>query len=244
MEFREIKPNNRLQIEIESDNPALRNLRGIVLAIGEGVIILVTDFGELVEICEDKILSITSINMPKLVSDSMTDLKNHFVEIYELEAKLKTLRDKEPELIQSLFDANFLSKFNITGAKNRLDRSIDQSLMAFKKDVISYQISFDSNLNNQIEVMIQVSNQIDYPNLDEVRHVDKIIRVHAPDAKELLEKCFPFASKPQELDKKVVHEKESIYSVRTQYRMNIDVTKDNFLEVRQQIIKGLMKLQK
>ncbi|MFF2531470.1 hypothetical protein ACFVS2_21420 [Brevibacillus sp. NPDC058079] len=244
MDFQDVKPNNRLQIELENDNNALRNLRGIVLAVEAGVIILVTDYGELEEIYEDKILSITSINMPKLVSDSMTELKNHFAEIYELEVKLKMLRDKEPDLIQNLFDANFLSKFNINGAKNRLDRSIDQSLTKFMKDVVSYQITFASNPNNQIEILIQISNHIDYPNLDEVRDVDKIIRVHAPNEYELLEKCFPFASKPTELEKKVVHEEESVYSVRTQYRMNVDVSKDNFLEVRQQIIKGLMKLKK
>jgi hypothetical protein len=244
LEFSEIKLNNRIQFEVESENPSLRNVRGIVLAMGEASLVLVTDFGELTEICEDKILSITSINMPKPVSDAMTELKNHFAEIYELEVKLKELRENELSLKQSLFDANFLSKFNINGAKNRLDKSIDGSLMSFSKDTMSYQLTFGSNPNNEIEILVMVSNQIDYPNLDEVRDVDKIIRVHAPNVKELLEKCFPFTTKPKELEKKVVHEEDSIYSVRTQYRMNVDVTKDNFLEIREEIVKALIRLQK
>lgn len=244
MEFRDVKPNNRLQLEVESEDPTLRNLRGIVLALGDMSIILVTDYGELIEIYEDKVLSISSVSMPKPVSDVMTDIKNHFAEVYELETKLKELREKEPELKQSLFDANFLSKFNISGAKNRLDKSIDPSLMNFGKDDVSYRVYFQSNPNSQIEIMIQVGNQIDYPQLDEIRDVDKIVRVHAPNVKELLEKCFPFASKPQEMEKKVVHEQDSLYSVRTLYKLNVDVTKDDFLEVREQIKKGLKKLQK
>ncbi|MBP1308680.1 hypothetical protein JOD82_001700 [Paenibacillus sp. 1182] len=244
MRFSDIKLNNRIQFEVECDNSALRNVRGIVLAVGEASIILVTDFGELIEVFEDHILSITSISMPKLVSDAMTELKNHFAEIYELELKLKELRDEEPMLKQNLFDANFLSKFNIHGAKNRLDKSIEQSLTTFRKDTVLYQISFGSNPNSQIEIYIIVSNQIEYPNLDEDRDVDKIIRVHAPNEKEIFEKCFAFASKPKELEKKVVHQGESIYNIQTHYQMNVDVTKENFLGVRQQIVKALMQLQK
>lgn len=244
MEFRDIKPNNRLQLEVESDDPSLRNLRGIVLALGDMSIILVTDYGELIEVFEDKVLSISSVSMPKPVSDVMTDMKNHYAEVYDLELKLKELRGKEPGLKQSLFDANFLSKFNINGAKNRLDKSIDPMLMKFGKDDVSFRIYFQSNPNSQIEIMIQVANQIDYPQLDEVRDVEKIVRVHAPNVKELLEKAFPFASKPLEIEKNVVHELESIYSVRTLYKLTVDVTKDDFLEVRERIEKGLIKLQR
>lgn len=243
MEFREIRPNNRLQLELESDSPSLRNLRGIVLATGDTSIILVTDYGELVEVFEDKVLSITTINMPKLVSDMMTEMKNHYAEIYEMELKLKELREQEPALRQQLFDANFLSKFNIAGAKNRLDKSIDPKLLLFRKDSMSYRVHFESNPNSQIEVYIQVVNQIDYPNLDEVCDVEKILRVHAPKVRELLEKCFPFATKPQELEKTVVHEDDTLYNVKTVYQMKIDVTKESFLEARQNLVRGLKRLQ-
>ncbi|WCF11425.1 hypothetical protein NDS46_31195 (plasmid) [Paenibacillus thiaminolyticus] len=243
MEFRDIKPSNRLQIEYESGEPSLQIYRGIVLARGEKSIILVSDYGELVEIYEDKILSISSITMSKLISDAMIELRNHYSEIYELELKLKELRSKELQLKQSLVDANLLSKFNISGAKNRLDKSIDQALLCFEKDELSYRIYFESNPNNQIEVIIQVSNHIDYPQLDEVRDVEKIVRVHAPNIRDLLVKCFPF-SKPQEIEKKVIHEEGSIYSVRSIYQINVDVTKDSFLDIRELIKKGLKKLRK
>jgi hypothetical protein len=243
LEFREIKPNNRVQIELESDSPSLRNLRGIVLAVGHTSIILVSDYGELVEVFKDNVLSITTINMPKLVSDMMTELKNYFSEIYELELKLKELKETEPFLQQQLFDANFLSKFNIAGAKNRLDKSIDSSLLFFKKDSMSYRIEFLSNPNSQIEIYIHVVNQIDYPNLDEVSDVDKILRVHAPRVQELLEKCFSFATKPKEMEKTVVHEDDTLYNVKTKYRLTTDVTRENFLETRQKITNALKRLQ-
>lgn len=244
MELCEVKPNNRIQVEMEHDDPSLRNVRGIVLAVGQKSIILVTDYGELLEVFDDRILSITNITMPRMVSDCLTELKNYYAEVYELELKLKSLREKEQKLKQDLYDASFLSKFNIYGAKNRLDKSIEPELMSFQKDVVSYQISFQANKNEHIEILVLVSNQIEYPDLDEIRDIDKIIRVHAPDVKELLEKCFPFASKPQELEKKVVHEKDIIYNVQTLYRMCVEVTKENFLEVREKIKSGLIKLQK
>jgi len=245
MFFQEIKPNNRLQIECESEEAVYRNIRGIVLAISDKSIIMVTDFGELMEIDEDKILSITQIQFPKIVSDSLMNLKNYYNEIYELEHRLKEMRKNEELLKSELFDANFLARFNINGAKNRLDNSIDHSLLHFKQDNLSYQISFQSNPNNQIELNIVVANHFEYYNLlDEVGDVEKIIRIHAPNVKELLEKCFPFASKAEELEKRVMHEGESMYSVRTSYRLTIEMDQDNFLEMRQKLINGLNRLRK
>jgi hypothetical protein len=244
MEFKDIKMNNRLELEVESENPALRNIRGIVLAVGDHFLILVTDYGESLEVLEDRILSISSVSMPKLVSDCMTEMKNHYAEMYDLELRLKALREQEVKLKQALYDANFLSRFNIFGSKNRLDKSVDPNLLTFEREALSYRTSFESNRNEQIEILVKVSNELDYPDLDEVRDVDKIIRVHAPQAGGLLEKCFPFASKPQELEKKVIHEKDSLYSVETLYRLNVDVSRDTFLDVRESIIKGLIRLRK
>lgn len=243
MQFNGIKSNNRIQIECEHDNPIYRNVKGIVVEVGEKSLILVTDFGELMEVFEDKVLSVTQITFPKVVSDSLMKIKNYYTDIYELEYKLKGLREEEQSYKEDLFDANFLSKFNVRGAKNRLDKSIEPSLLTFCQEPLTYKISFDSNRNEQIELHVLVSNHFEYHNLD-MHDTDKIIRVHAPNVKELLEKSFPFATKPQEIEKNVVHEGDSMYSVRTSYRMNIDITQDNFLEVRKQLIKGLNRLRK
>lgn len=242
--FEDYKVNNRVQIECESDEPTLRNMKGIILSIQSNSIVLVTDFGQLIELHESKILSITKISFDKIVSDSLTELKNHYNEIYELEMKLKDVKTKEPALIANLFDANFLSRFNILGAKNRLDNSIEPHLREFSKDNLKFKINFLANPNNQIEILIKALNGFEYYNLDEIGDVDKIIHVHAPKVKDVIQKSFSFNSKVEELEKNVIHEKDSFYSVSTEYRIKIDVTQDNFLFIREEIIKGLSKLKK
>lgn len=243
MQFNGIKPNNRIQLECEHEDPIYRNVRGIVVEVGEKSLILVTDYGDLIEIFEDKVLSVTPITFPKVVSDSLVKIKSYYTDIYDLEFKIKVLKEEEERYKEELFDANFLSKFNVRGAKNRLDKSIEPSLLTFLQEPLSYRIFFDSNPNEQIELHVWVANQFEYHNLD-MHDTDKIIRVHAPNIKELLEKSFPFCSKPQELDKQVVHEGEAIYSVRTSYRLNLDITQDNFLEMRDLLINGIKKLSK
>lgn len=244
MYFNEVRINNRLQIECENDNSTLRNVRGIVLNVTEKEIILITDYGQQIEIPEDKILSIIKINFDKYISDSLTEIKNHYNEIYEMEQKLKELKLNETELINKLFDANFLSKFNIEGAKNRLENSIDDSLLSFTKDNLTFTISFGANPNDQIELNIRVYNTFEYYNLNETTDVEKIIRVHAPNIKDVVEKCFIFKGDVMELDKKVVHEKDNIYNVSTLYKLMINVSQDNFLEVREEIKKGIERLKK
>lgn len=244
LRFKEISPNDRLQIEYESDNPAYRNIKGIVVTTTPHSVILVTDFGELIEIHEDKTLSISSVQFPRIVSKALMELKNYFTEVYDLKKRLKELSQKEEVLKQALFDANFLSRFNIYGAKNRLDKSIDSSLLSFKKDPLLFHIFFQANPDNFIEMYVDVSNQFEYYNLDEIRDVEKIIRIHAPDIKELLQKCFPFASEPKETEKTVVHEKDNLYSVRTRYVLNIHVSQENFLSMRDELIRGLQRLKK
>lgn len=243
MEFNDIKINNRLQIESENENSNLRNIRGIVLDIGRDSVILVTDFGELIEIDKDNILSITKINFDKIISDSLMELKNYYTEVYELEIKLKELKTGEGNLIRDLYDANFLSKFNTIGAKNRLDRSIDRSLLSFSKDMLDYQIWFEANPDSQVEIMVKVFNSFEYYN-SEMIDTEKIIKVHAPDEKDVIEKSFNLEGTVETLDKHVVHDKDSWYSVFTNYRLCIDVTQDNFLVIREEIIKGLEKLRK
>lgn len=244
MIFDDFKVNNRVQIEYENEDPTLRNVKGIILGFSSNAVILVTDFGQLTEIHEHRILSITKISFDKVVSDALTELKNHFNEIYELEMKLKEVRSGETALVNSLFDANFLSRYNISGAKNRLDNSIDKELLSFTKNNLTFHVRFKANPNNQIEIYWKVFNTFEYYNLDEIGDVDKIIKVHAPNVKDIIQKAFPFDSRIEELEKKVVHEKDSMYSVSTEYRMKVDVSEENFLSVREDIRKGLSKLKK
>lgn len=244
MIFDDFKVNNRVQIEYENEDPTLRNIRGIILGFSSNAVILVTDYGQLTEINEHQILSITKISFDKVVSDALTELKNHFNDIYELEMKLKEVRGSEAALVNSLFDANFLSRFNISGAKNRLDNSIEKELLSFTKNNLTFDVRFKANPNNQIEIYWKVFNTFEYYNLDEIGDVDKIIKVHAPNVKDVIQKAFPFDSRVEELEKKVVHEKDSMYSVSTEYRMKVDVSEENFLSVREDIQKGLSKLKK
>lgn len=244
MIFDELKVNNRIQIECENENPALRNIRGIVLGFASNSILIITDYGKVIEIPENKVLSITKITFDRIVSDALLELKNHYNEIYELELKLKTLKEKEPELINKLYDANFLSKFNIVGAKNRLDNSIPKELLHFDNNTLTYEVWFEANPDNQIEMYFKVFNTFEYYNLDEIGNVEKIIRIHAPDVKDVIAKSFHFGSKVEELEKEVVHVQDNSYSVFTKYRMKVEVTEDNFLEVREEIKKGLLRLRK
>lgn len=244
MNFSEVRINNRLQIECENDNPTLRNVRGIVLNVTEKEMVLVTDYGQQIEIPEYKILSIIKINFDKYVSDSLVEIKNHYNEIYEMEQKLKELKLNEAELISKLYDANFLSKFNIEGAKNRLENSINDDLLNFTKGNLTFTVFFGANPNNQIELNIRVYNTFEYYNLNETTDVEKIIRVHAPNIKDVVGKSFVFKGEVMELDKKVVHEKDNIYNVSTLYKLMINVSQDNFLEIREEIKKGIERLKK
>ncbi len=244
MNFNEIRPNNRLQIEYESSSPVTRSVKGIVLDVLDGHIILITDYGDLLEIYEDKVLSLTKINFDKFVSDTLSEIKAYHLEIYELEQKLKTLKLQEPELRSKLYDSNFLSKFNIVGAKTRLENSIDKSLLDFVSNELTYKISFDANPNEQIELNIVVSKSFEYYNINKTSDVEKIKRIHAPNVKDVIEKSFAFKGEVKEIEKGVMHESDSNYCVSVFYKLFIDVTVDNFLKVREEIIKGLMKLKK
>ena len=243
MDFNEIKVNNRLQIESENINPQLRCVRGIVLDVNANSVVLVSDFGELVEIDKNSILSITKINFDKIVSDALVTLKNYHAEIYERECQIKKLKEKQYALVEELYDANFLSKFNVVGAKNRLDKSIDQGLLAFQRGIYDYGIHFECNPNSQIELIIRVENTIEYYNSDQIDR-QKIIRLHAPDEKEVIARSFNFAKIIEELEKNMVYKQENFYIVYTIYKMMVDVDQNNFIEKRREIIHGLKKLRR
>lgn len=240
----DLKANNRVQIECESHNPFLRTIKGVVIGIEPTSIAIVTDFGELHHIESNKILSISKISFDRIVSEALTELRNHFNEVYELELKLTETKKDEKRLVDKLYDANFLAKFNIMGAKNRLDNSVPRELMEFRKDSNRFKVSFDSSPNNQIELNIKIWNVFEDFNLDEIRDLDKIIRAHAPKYKDVIQKSFNLDGKVEEFEKKVEHEGENSFSVSTVYHKKIDVTQDNFLLVRKELIEGLQRIKK
>lgn len=244
MDFNEIKPNTRIQLKCEHEEIEKRNMNGIVLRIDPTDLLIVTDFGDLVHVDLDSILSIEKTSFDRRVSDALNELKEYYEEIYQLTSRLNNLKQQQPAMIEKLVDAEFLSKFNIRGAKIRLDHSIEKKLLSFEKDPLQIKIQFGWNPNEQIELMIYAYNQFEYYNLDEIGAVDKIIRIHAPAIKELIEKSFSFPCPIEEMEKKVVHEKESLYYVLTTYRIKIDVNVDNFLAIRDAIRNGLINMRK
>jgi len=243
LEFRDVEINNRLQIDVETRERGLETFRGIVIDKNNHELILVTDFGKLITINKNDILSITKISFDRAISNSLINIKNYYQEKKELEKRLADLIKKEDKLIENLLDANMLAKFNIAGAKNRLDKSIPDNLLNFKRGMYDYNICFSHNPNNEIEIIFKASNTFEHYNPEKVE-TDKIVRVHAPNEKDVIEKSFDYLGIVKEIEKSVVHEAKNIYTVFSIYKMFVGVNADNFVETRKKIIKGLKKLRR
>lgn len=243
MEFQEIQINNRLQIDVETQINGLDTYKGIVIDKNDYSLMLVTDFGKLITINKNDILSITKINFDRVISTSILNIKNYYQEKKELEDKLKKLNQKENKLIEDLFDANMLSRFNITGAKNRLDKSIPNNLLNFNRGTYTYNIYFSCNPNDEIEIIFKASNTFEHYSSENI-DIDKIIRVHSPKENDVIEKSFNSLGKLIEIEKSAVHEEGNIYTAFTIYKMFVSVNVDNFIDVRKKIIKGLNMLKK
>ena len=243
MEFKDVEVNNRLQIDIETREKGLETFRGIVIDKNDYELMLVTDFGKLVTINKNDILSIIKISFDRAISNSLINIKNYYQEKKELEKRLEELIKQEDKLIQDLLDANMLARFNIAGAKNRLDKSVPKNLLNFKRGTYDYKVCFSYNGNSEIEVIFKVSNTFEHYNPEKVE-VDKLVRVHAPNEKDVIEKSFDYLGLVKEIEKSAVHEKSNIYIVFSIYKMFVEVNEDNFIEVRKKIIKGLEKLRR
>lgn len=243
LEFKDVEINNRLQIDVETIENELKTFRGIVLDKNEHELTLVTDFGKLTTIDKNDILSISKISFDRIISNSLLNLKNYYQEKKELKNRLDNLIKQEDKLIKDLLDANMLAKFNIAGAKNRLDKSIPKKLLSFKRGIYDYNICFSHNPNSEIEIIFKVSNTFEHYNPDKVE-IDKIVRVHAPNEKDVIEKSFDYLGIVKEIEKSAVHERKNIYTVFSIYKMFVEVTADNFIEMRNKIIKGLEKLRR
>lgn len=243
MEFKDVEVNNRLQIDIETREKGLETFRGIVIDKNDYELMLVTDFGKLVTINKNDILSIIKISFDRAISSSLTNIRNYYQEKKELEKRLEELMKQEDKLIEDLFDANMLARFNIAGAKNRLDKSVPKNLLSFKRGIYDYKVCFSYNGNSEIEVIFKVSNTFEHYNPEKVE-VDKLVKVHAPNEKDVIEKSFNYLGLVKEIEKSAVHEKSNIYIVFSIYKMFVEVNKDNFIEVRKKIIKGLERLRR
>lgn len=251
MPYSEIAVNNRLEIILEieggdagstnSGEKVLKCHRGIVIEIDVYFIILVSELGEILEIMKEDIIYISKISFDRQISSAIMDIKNYYQEKIELEKKLRDLDKLEPQLMEELYDANLLSKFNIFGARNRLNKSIPKSYLDFSRGVYNYNISFSHNPNSEIEITLKASNNITHYNPENVE-VDKMIRVHAPDEKLVIEKSFNGLHKVKELERYVEHEKDNIYNVISVYKVNIELTEETFLDKREEICVALNKL--
>lgn len=243
MQYKDIQINNRLQIDVETEKRGLDTYRGIVIDINNSKLMFVTDFGKLITINRNDILSITKISFDRTISSSILSIKNYFQKKKELEDELKELTKNEDKLIENLLDANMLARFNIAGAKNRLDKSIPEKLLNFKRGMYLYNIYFSCNPNDEIEVIFKVSNTFEHYNSENI-DIDKITRVHAPSEKEVIQKSFNYLGEVKEIEKSTVHEKDNIYTVFTIYKMFIRINANNFLESRKKIKEGLRKLRR
>lgn len=107
-----MRPNQRVEADVEKDGEYIV-IRGIVLDLEPSGFFVVSDKGKIERIDYESLLSIRSINFPRIVSDVLVRLKNHYVERVELQRKMEELKNQEKELVQQLKDAVFLSNFSL-----------------------------------------------------------------------------------------------------------------------------------
>lgn len=243
MQFKEVQINNRLQIDVETVKLGLNTYKGIIIDINDSILTMATDFGELVTINKNDILSITKINFDRIVSTSMINIRNYYQEKKELKDRLRELKKQKKGLIEDLFDANMLAKFNMTGVKNRLDKSIPKDLLSFNKGAYCYNIYFSHNSDNKIEVVFKISNTFEHYAFENI-DMDKIIKVHAPNEKDTIEESFNNLGKIIEIEKNVIHKKDNIYTVFTIYKISIEIDVDNFIDIKEIIKEDLNKLKR
>lgn len=239
MKFNEIRANNRLEIIQENNIASLRTVQGIVLKKENDKIILISVQGEVLEIPKYKILSITKINFDRVVSEKIVQLKKLYEEIILYEARLKALKERTPASIADLQDANFISCFNIEGAKHRLEHSIEPKLLRFENRLL-YEISFDTLQNTHINVIIKIKNK--FKNDENISDVEKLKELYCPDEKEVLDKIFSYATQIFLSEKEIVVEQQQLYCANSTYIISVDVNKENFLRRRKEIRRSLFSL--
>lgn len=242
IDLTEVRPNLRIQLEIEHKEPSYRMVRGIVIDNTENAILLITDFGEVMEIREEEILSLTTTNFPRAVSSVLQELRNIHEEIYQIKRGVKELEGEVEGKLESLKDAHFLSKYNVQGAKNRLEHSISLEERNFMSKNLNFQILFSYNGNEELQLHVHAMELIDYPQFDEEKDVEKIVRAHAPDIKDWLQKVFNKCKTIKMVEQGVRHVEGTNYHVLSAYTLAFESNEQSFLSIREHIKQGLIKL--
>lgn len=237
----EIKANQRIQIELEHEDASYRCLKGIVVGVTSHTIVLLTDFGEAIEINQYDILSFATTNFSKPVSEVLQEMRNHYETIYGLKQEINEREYEFYQLKDELKDAHFLSRFNTVGARTRIEHTLPEHLKQFKAKDFEYEIYFEVSNDSQIEMNISVRKVIDYPQLNMDRDRDKIISAYAPDILEWLKKLFK-ARTIEVKEKNILHIEENLYAIKTKYKLSFDVDKDNFLVFRKTLFDSIEKL--
>lgn len=233
MLFSEVKPNNRLQIKCEHPDPSKRLVRGIVLAVGDESLIMVTEGGDIQEIEKDQMLHILIISLPKVLSDALQVLKNQHERIYQNEeARIKLRADLE-KLKNGVHDASFLSDFNGVGATTRLTASIEPDELKFISKGLTYIFGFTPYSNDEIILEIDVRDTLEYPQFVQERDVDRILDTHAPDVIQIIKKQFSYSTNTKLIESKVMHENGDFYIVQSSYQVRIPISAELFVEMRE-----------
>ncbi|MFY0516226.1 hypothetical protein ACOMCU_00150 [Lysinibacillus sp. UGB7] len=239
----DIKENSRIQIELEHEIPIYRTIRGIVISVTENEVFVLTDFGEQVQISKDAILAHSSTSFSKVVSEVLQRMRNHYETMFQLQKEYEEYEKALPELQDDLHDAQFLSKFNLPGVKARLEHSISPELLNFKAKDLEFNVYFQTVEGGQFEAYIAVKRIVDYPQFDIERDMEKFKRYQSPDVLEWLERCFK-ARKIEEKERMVFHVSETFYAAKTLYRLQFDITAENFIDFRMRFIDALEQLKK
>lgn len=238
----DLKKNNRILIEVHNKEGCFDEKKGLILDIDEFYIYIVSLNGDLLEIPLDEIVSVTKISFDKAVSESLVSLREQYDKLLELKEKVVEMEEDIPTLKSNLFDSRFLSNFNLLGAKNRIINSINPEFLSFSVGEVKYDIDFNIDDNEKLELRFNISNHFEYHDSELLSNKEKVINAYSPNKIELLNKIFNFADKIEEGDTKVKHLEEYQYCVSTNYKCKILITKDNFLENKTLIINSLKKI--
>ena len=241
MKYIDVRPNNRLEIFMEHENPALRTIQGIVLKKENEKLILISTQGQIVEVYKYAILSIQKVNFDRAISEKIVQLKKLYEEILTYEARLKVLKEKTPVAITELQDANFISNFNIEGAKHRLEHSIEPKLLSFENRMY-YEIAFETLQNTHINIIIRIKNDFTLKDTDSMTNVEKLKKDYCPNEIDVLNKVFVYATQISLNQQEIIFNKNSNYSAYSTYVVSVEVNKDNFLRRRKEIRRSLFGL--
>lgn len=238
-----IRENGRIQIDVEkniNNESVIENYKGIVVDVDMEFVSIITDYGKKVDIRKKDIIALSKYVFDKNLSQSIMKLKSFYKEKKELEKRIEALNGKEYNLVDNLLDANMMSKFNLLGAKNRLEKSIPGDLLNFSRGIYLYNISLSITRKDEINLDVRATNVMDLYAVN----VEKAIKAYAPDEFELLERTFAEIGTVEDVEKNLIHIDGDLYEIVSLYRIRIKIDKDNFTEKKKAIVKNIKTLRK